>query len=937
MGHVSVSVYPNFDDAKVIGEYVVDPTMNGVSGEWKVVLYDNGYADMMIDGEVMEQTAYVAEDELLYILASDVTLIFSINEDEKQITTYRPEDKEIGTYYYYDTMLTVYGEYHGADSYVAIVTMMGDGGMPYYLTTKVELDMERSALLCGIFGSELYFDESGNLSEGASGSPDEPEVPEIDENERDRCISEIVMRWNDYAATYAPTFEQQCEYENWIDRVKGAMSNDELDSLMRDFNTWIKMLGSGEAPDQPSASVTEIHVEIGDPNATVGDDIEEFLANRVIGKNVVLSMSNGSVQFVPITRDMIRYDFGSDIFTSEGTWFFTIAVEYDGIMHECYATVYVYPDLTDAEIIGEYIVDPTMNGVSGEWKVVLYDNGYADMMIDGESMEQASYTLEDGMLSIVSGESTLIFAVDEEKQQITVYVPDEEPIGTYYYYDTMFRVYGDYYGPEAYYTLVTVMGDGGVPYCLPTLAWLDLDLNMLICDIIGRELYFDADGNLSESVPGTPDEGEDCPHLFEVDYRESTCTEYGHSREFCVYCGEVRGEKLLPLAPHSFCEEGYCINCGLTEGGSEGGDDSAALREELISYMQNEWSMLLDELQGNIDPQYVQQYESIMNRMACETDSSTLQMIYDSEFYWLVQDIRSSQGSQNYVMHAYVEQSYFDLPGGHGYDMFSFIENHILGSNLYLVYSQGETMSVSIDWSMLRYDDCADISCEGEYEIRVLYEDANYAAELVIVLAVSPDLSGATILGTYTCDLSCMDEDTALMEIYDNGYARVSFDGGKSYDTMPCYIEENKIFWNTGDGIYVLVIVDETTAAMYEDLEKDFPVIGTFYFEDEFTYTVYGNYGGYGMYLARCSMWEDGQEFWFTLAVELDMEARTLYTEMLGSEPLSFDDSGNLTFPETEAPQPDKEETVMPNTPSVDNEGSVEEAYPESGTTVVNP
>ena len=590
-----ISVLPDMTGVKIVGEYVVDPALTGSPEEWKVVLYENGFADLMIGGAVQGVAEYTLDDGILSVTAEGSMLLFVTDEESGTITTYIPNENLIGTYYYYNTTFEVYGDYQGPGAYICVVIMMSDDGMVQCLTGMAWLDLDKCMFSCSLMDDMmLYFDENGNLSRNKPGEDNgEIDKPTLDEAQRDAYLNEMEWRWNDYAANGSSTEEQYMEFEDWYYRLKCAMTIDELEMIMRDFNTWIKDL---ESNTSPSIWVYNYYAELGSMTAKEGTDIEQFLAESVLGRSFYLYFSDGTVQTLCITRDMVSLKAESNVFEMAYQYELYVCAEYDGQSYICNMYISVLPDMTGVKIVGEYVVDPALTGSPEEWKVVLYENGFADLMMDGAVLGSIEYTLDDGVISLMGNGMTVLLTVNEAGL-LTSYIPDADVIGTYYYYDTMFEVYGDYQGPGAYLCVVTMMGDGGMPVRLTGMAWLDLDKCMFSCSLMdGMTLYFDENGNLTEKIPGE-DSGEN---------------------------GEEGGEIDKPDDPIEYPTE-----------------DVDALRNQLLSAMQKEWKLLLREMNGDIAPHFESEYQNILDRMTWETDRDMMMVIYDNDFCLLVQTVRS--------------------------------------------------------------------------------------------------------------------------------------------------------------------------------------------------------------------------------------------------------------------------------------------------------
>ncbi|MBE6556356.1 MAG: hypothetical protein E7664_01270, partial [Ruminococcaceae bacterium] len=125
---LGVTVTPDMSNASVVGEYTVDAALTGEHTVWSVVLYDNMMIEMKIDGEAQAYGTYYVNvldngQGLLFVSQEGAECIFLINEETKEITTYRPDNEKLRDFYYYDTMITVYGPYQGQGTYIALYTM----------------------------------------------------------------------------------------------------------------------------------------------------------------------------------------------------------------------------------------------------------------------------------------------------------------------------------------------------------------------------------------------------------------------------------------------------------------------------------------------------------------------------------------------------------------------------------------------------------------------------------------------------------------------------------------------------------------------------------------------------------------------------------------------------------------------------------------------
>ena len=442
--------------------------------------------------------------------------------------------------------------------------------------------------------------------------------------------------------------------------------------------------------------------------------------------------------------------------------------------------------------------------------------------------------------------------------------------------------------------------------------------------MFGVRLTFDEYGNLF------------CNHEFEEYRQEPTCTESGYVQRHCIHCGDGSSEEIPPFG--HFYVNGICQNCGQSEGIEVPPyDEIEQVRKQLLNDMDNEWNWLINEVGDKVVGMYWPQYNELVNRMYSVYDLDMLYNIYYNEFRWLLDEVRRNahMNNQDHFVQAYLEQRRFEITEGHGYDLERFIEENIIGKNLYVEYSQSGIVAIPITWDMIDWDMNVDISSPGEYEVGVRYDGRDFGTWQNVRIVVWMDMSDADYLGTYSCYMSSMGEDDIMiMDIYDNGYAYVYFNWDSEYrDLLPCEINGNLIYMDTmGDGIYVMEIDGAGTAHMYKAPEDE-PIIGIYKYEDEIEVTVYGKYSGMGRYIAKIAIIEDGEVFWVASLVELNLEDRFIICEMLGRDAIYFDENGNLLDEDSDEDMNGdsdnwgevEQEIPLPSTPDYD----VDDSYGE--------
>ena len=773
----------------------------------------------------------------------------------------------------------------------------------------------------------------------------------VDEKYREMRLQNMWDQWNKYVECYGSTEETYQNFQRWISRVEKATDNEQIDKYYWDFMDWMSNLEKDAENNKDY--VENLWIDQTQFVVTVGTDVQKFIAEQLVGMNLYLQYRQSGLKVIPITYEMISSETEDLVFEKIDRYVFYVNYQENDFSCSFGITVVVQPDMSDAKMLGEYAISGELVGSSENWTLQLYDNGLAIMMMEGmPNMQQIlHYTLEDKMILLDSDGIVMVMLLNEETHAAEFYRPTDELIGTYYYYDVMFQVYGVYEGAGDYITVMTQVGPDGMPLRATIYMTLDLENRTLSSRLFGGAMTFDKDGNL------------ECLHEYAVEQRDPTCTEDGFVNEYCVKCG-MGSHSVLPALGHAFDNNGVCMNCGCMVGvdtpsdykdrylsrmdivreelicgyGEDifdiymidltefdrfrsdilesvfdedarriyeeflewimyihhmiGQDDLIITKQDFLSQMEQEWMIANDKYGEWVNEKYLTWYEEIRDMMYASADVDAMHHLYKDDFCWLMEQVHNYANNMNGVQDIYLEQNRFELTEGHGYDLNSFIEKYVIGKTLYLWYAQTGLVEIPITWDMIRYED-TDINMPGEYWIFVCYVDENCEYQLSIHLVVQIDMSKANLIGTYDCDMSCLGENIMLrMEIYDNGYAIVTIEGDDSRDVFPCRIENGIIYLELGTGVLVMEIDGENTAHMYTPAEGT-PVVGVYRYEEYVTFTVYGPYTGAGEYVAIITM-NYGMPYWMTQVVYLDLENAIFESDLLGGGMMTFDEKGNL-------------------------------------------
>ncbi len=591
--HISVYVNPDMSGVKVLGTYKIE--FDGEFGFTEFTLYEGDVAVM--NGGYYDNvftTYYMVSEGVAAVDMEGGYLVFALGEGVASF--YQPEGEleVIGTYVY-DTpygalTLLVYGEYTGAGNYVAVMNVQQKNPetgemMEMTITTTVYLDKENCEIRHAMFGNMSY-DEAGKIycphtevrTEGWDGDCysngwrrtycancytqlDYQEIPttghNFDENGYcDRCgmnesgvsddlnnyknqiLEQMIMEWSDIVNSMPISEDLQQRFNELTAVIKEAESREAVDNLYYNDFRWL----CDEARMSTNVYLKDWEMNPGSYHVTVGTSLEQFIAEFVKNVTITVYYSDGTSAIYPVTEDMLKY---SDLDLSVvGRTYMSVSYhdELTGSGIGFGVSVYVDPDMTGAQVIGNYTyVGEIMNGM--EWdRAELYDNGIMILYCGDETPEFVAYTLSDGVLSYEIYGATIAYKIVNDSE-LSYYKP-EKVIGSYTYVEddeegftmTVFdecNEAGEYY---AYIEMFEICEDGTYErYGATTLVIFDRDANKIYCELIGGWCAVDEEGMIS------PMECE-----------------------------------------HSFDESGVCIYCGSHQGGSNGSESDSVVDSEKL-------------------------------------------------------------------------------------------------------------------------------------------------------------------------------------------------------------------------------------------------------------------------------------------------------------------------------------------------------------------
>lgn len=241
--------------------------------------------------------------------------------------------------------------------------------------------------------------------------------------------------------------------------------------------------------------IYEIELE-GDLSVMQGTDVETLIQS-VVRMTLYVSYKQSGEQTVSVTEEMID---ASGFDSSEvGSTYITIT--YEG--WTTYVDVIVTPDMSDAELLGEYTFEDMLGYALERETVAFYNNGYA--LEDGKFY--VTYTTnEDGVISLNADDETVFFLQEPEEGASTIgsYIPEgTADVYTYtmaYGGVITFSVYGEYTEAGLYVTVISGSADDVVMMQMTTYVYLDKENGTL--DGVFGEYTIGENNVLTEDTSG---------------------------------------------------------------------------------------------------------------------------------------------------------------------------------------------------------------------------------------------------------------------------------------------------------------------------------------------------------------------------------------------------------------------------------------------------
>ena len=217
-------------------------------------------------------------------------------------------------------------------------------------------------------------------------------------------------------------------------------------------------------------------------------------------------------------------------------------------------------------------------------------------------------------------------------------------------------------------------------------------------------------------------------------------------------------------------------------------------------------------------------------------------------------------------------------------------------------FSDGSEEVIAITYDMIRNylpEVLDELDRYYEVGVELSYNGYNYSYDYIRIV-ISPDLSGASVLGSYKRAENDMDYcfEFAAITIYDNGIILVEdYDGDSMYAEFGWYLD-NVITINV-ESVDVYYSFDNETG-IFTDYVPEGEVIGKYNIYDEnITLIFVGEYTGAGEYFVLYGLEEGDISDFVTIKMYLDIESSRIY--FFGQELIILEDNSVVTAMDEES------------------------------------
>ncbi len=292
--YIVISVAPDMTSATTIGTYEITGYNFKQLGT-SLKLYDNGYAGIScknhsgiaLTAETEYFISYEKVEDNLYVLQKDVQLLIKTAKSGDTYTAeyYAPDTAStqytvLDVYGNVNGEIEVYGEYTTAGKYAAKIQTYSYG----QITTYIFLDKENGTVSCSALPEQrLPFENVENTTfndyvlNGNSITLDVSKIiPTAKKN--------MEAAWKKLPDDTTSISEVKAVYDNFIEALQSSSSANDVLSICGNFSSFCSSLSF------PNLSETTFNGET-QLTAYVGDNVNDFLTEKLVGKTVSLKYS----------------------------------------------------------------------------------------------------------------------------------------------------------------------------------------------------------------------------------------------------------------------------------------------------------------------------------------------------------------------------------------------------------------------------------------------------------------------------------------------------------------------------------------------------------------------------------------------------------------------------------------------------------------------
>ena len=830
--------------------------------------------------------------EYFEVDAGVATFLFAYDKEGLTVFNYAPDYSTASSYYLKEDdtymLFDVLGEYYGADWYVCNY-YASVGEIEARCTIKVWLDLESSILRTADFDEVTFIinpDRSLSFYGSGSGEDNIEEIQYLAEKAWDYFYSYVDKFGYEFENKYGSAFKE------YYSRIKSASSYEEAKMYYSEFclvcKTWADEFGSSAVP---SINYIELNSESAEflLGVTASEVIDWILSNVT----ATVYFSDGSEEVIAITYDMIRNYLPEVLDELDRYYEVGVELSYNGYNYSYdYIRIVISPDLSGASVLGSYKrAENDMDYCFGFAAITIYDNGIILVEdYDGDSAYAEFGWYLDNVITVNVDSVDVYYSFDNETGIFTDYVPEGEVIGKYTVYDegiTLIFV-GEYTGAGDYFVLYG-LEEGDISDFVTIKMYLDMESCRII--FLEQELIILEDNTI---VTAINEESRKDARKYLVEEWEYNSQYYDLSELQAEY------DELLAMLDsfkyqhelyewydmrEEFLQKLYNI---VNNSQPELPKDFYIYVETLLNECHNAWWDYVNRYGYAVEDKYAPLFNKLIDNLQNADSYDEVYKLQD-EFENLFDMIESNFGGMDsvYVQDVEINKQDYDVVEGTSFD--EFIKLFLETSYLTLYYSDGHSEQLAISYDMLSfYNGTVDTFTYGyDFHFGVNYDFGNTSGSFGVSVTVNPDMSNATLVGTFVYADGTPDPMTSIVkyEFYDNGMFIAYSLYGETATVPYIFVYDNVIGINVMGSAYALYSLDfengyissyapvsevyaKYTLGVYEDLEIC-PAM-----------TIYNERNAEGAYVATIEGWADpSMKMWvsITMLVTIDDETGYIY------------------------------------------------------------